>query len=76
MKGNGFFSRKKQDMQKTGKLLNNFRFTDDLCFFNNSEFEKNSNDIYPDVLELKKENEDTCKVSSTEVHDRKFTTKL
>ena len=67
MKGNGFFSRKKQDMQKTGKLLNNFRFIDDLCFFNNGQFENNSNDIYPDVLELKKENK---------VHDRKFTTKL
>ena len=55
-------------------------FIDDLCTFNNNEFENNYKDIYPDELELKKENEDPCKASffdlSIEVHDSKFTTEL
>ena len=67
-------------MQKDGKLSNIFRFIDDPCFFNNDGFVNNSSYTYPDVLELKKENEDTCKASfldfSIEVHERKFTTKL
>ena len=29
--------------------------------FNNDEFESNYNDIYPDELELKEGNEDSCK---------------
>ena len=48
--------------------------------FNNEEFESSYKDIYPDELELEKENEDPCKASffglSVEVHDRKCTTEL
>ena len=40
-----------------------FSFIDDLCTFNNDEFENNYNDLYPDELELKKENEDSYKAS-------------
>ena len=44
------------------------------------EFGNNYNDIYPDEMKLKKENEDPCKVSfldlPVEVHYRKFTTDL
>ena len=45
-------------MRKVGIFSNIFRFIDDLCSFNNDEFENNFDDIYPDELELKKENED------------------
>ena len=71
---------KKQVLRKTRILSNISRFMYDLCTFNNDEFEKSYNDINPDVLKMKKENEDPCKSSfmdlSTKVHDRKFTTKL
>ena len=36
---------------------------DDLCSFNNGDFEINYNDIFSDELELKKPNKDTCKTS-------------
>ena len=50
---------------------------DDLRTFNSREFENNFNNIYPDELELKKENEDPYEASFfEEVHDRKFKTKL
>ena len=59
---------------------NNFKFIDDLCTFNNIEFESNYNDIYPDEPELKKENSYPCKASfldlSVEVRDSKFSTEL
>lgn len=45
-------------MRKVGIFSNIFGFIDDLCSFNNDEFENNFDDIYPDELELKKENED------------------
>ena len=32
---------------------NIFRFIDDLCTFNNDEFENNYDNIFPDELELK-----------------------
>lgn len=71
---------KKQVLRKTRILSNISRFMYDLCTFSNDEFEKSYNDINPDVLKMKKENEDPCKSSfmdlSTKVHDRKFTTKL
>ena len=55
-----------------------FRFIDDLCTFSNNEFESNYNDIYPDELGLKQENENLYKFLfldlSIEVHDKKFTT--
>ena len=57
-----------------------FSFLDNLCNCNNDEFQNNCNDSYPDEMELKKENEDSCKASfldfSIEVHNRKFTIKL
>ena len=57
-----------------------FWFIDDLCIFNNDEFENNYNDIYANELELKKENDDPSKALfldlSIEAHDRKFSTKL
>ena len=67
-------------MQKACILSNIFRFIDDLCTFKNDKFENNYNDIYPDELEIKKENKGPCKVSFLdfliEVHHRKFKTKL
>ena len=70
-------SHKKRDLQKAHIFSNILRLIDDLHTFNNNEFENSYHDIYPDELELKKENEDPCKVSSLslsmEVHDRKFT---
>ena len=67
-------------MRKARSFSNIFRFVDDLYSFNIDEFEKNCKDIYLDELELKKENEDSCKTSflnlSIEVHDKKFKTKL
>ena len=48
----------KRDMRKVGIFSNIFGFIDDLCSFNNDEFENNFDYIYPDELELKKENED------------------
>ena len=65
-------------MQKAHIFPNIFRFIDDLCIFNDNEFENNYNGIYPNVLELKKENEDLCKASSLdlskEVNNGKYTT--
>lgn len=56
-----------------------FRLIDDLYTFNNYELENNYN-IYPDELDLKKENEDPFKTwfldLSIEVRDGKFTTEL
>ena len=76
MKVSGFFK------QKNGiwDLSNIFRFIDNLCNFNNDEFENNYNDIYCDELELKREDKDPCKVSfldlPIEPHNIKFTTEL
>ena len=65
-------SNKKWDLRKAGTFSNNFNFTD--------EFENNYKDSYPDELELKKKNEETCKISILhlwiEVYDRKCTIEL
>ena len=61
MKGSGFF-KQKAGTGKASNIPNIFRFLDDLHTFNNNEFENNYNDIYPSELELKKKNEDPCKV--------------
>ena len=84
-KGSGFFKQKtnkqkKLDLKKSCIFSNNFRPIDYLCTFNNDEFEIHYKDIYPDEVDLTKENEDTCKASflnlSLEVLDRTFTSKL
>ena len=56
MKGSGFVKQKKQDLQKARIFL----FVDSLCTFSNHESESSFSDIYPDELELKKKNEDSC----------------
>ena len=66
MKRNGFSDQKKtkkRDMRKAWIFLNIFRFIDDLCTFNNDEFENSYSDFYFHELELKKENKDSCKAS-------------
>ena len=48
---------KKIDNKKARKFGNTFRFIDDLLSINDgNEFEKNIHDIYPEELELKREN--------------------
>jgi len=55
---------KKKDMIKARKLGNIFRFIDDLNAINDSgEFEKNYHHIYPEELELGKENSDNTEAS-------------
>ena len=56
LKGGGFFKQKKWDLRMAGTFSKFFSFTD--------EFENNYNDSYPDDLELKKENIETCKTSN------------
>ena len=67
-------------MQKAPIFPNIFRFLDELCLFNNNEFQNNYNDIYPNELKLKKKNDGHCKALfldlSIEVHNKKFTTNL
>ena len=53
---------KKQDLQKRRMFSDFFTFVSRLCSLNNDEFGNNYNDIYLDELELKKENDDPCKV--------------
>ena len=48
----------KQDLQKIHVFSNIIRFIDDPSTFDNDECGNNYNDIYPDELKLKKENED------------------
>lgn len=43
---------KNQDVRKACIFSNVFRFMDDLCTFNNNEFENKYNGIYPDELEF------------------------
>ena len=74
------FQTKKRNLRKASIFPNIFRFTNGLCTFNNDEFENNYNKIYPDELQVKKENADSCNASffdlAIEVNDRKFTTDL
>ena len=69
---------KKHTLQKVCIFSNNSWFINDMCTFHRNEFENNYNNIYPDQLELKKENEALCKFSfydlSIEVHDGQLTT--
>ena len=53
---------KKRELRKARIFANIFRFVDSLCTFNNPECENSFNDICPGELELKKENEDSCKI--------------
>ena len=50
-------------MHKTRIFSNILRFIDHLFAFNNDKFKNNYGDIYPDELELTKENEGHCKIS-------------
>ena len=43
-------------MQKTRLFPNIFRLLDNLCTYNNDEYQKIYNGIYPDGLELRKGN--------------------
>ena len=80
MTGSDFFTCKKPDLRKARIFSNTFRFIDDLYALSNEEFENNCNDIYPDELRLKKENEYLCKTLfldlSTEVRESKFIAKF
>ena len=72
---------KKRDLQKARMFSNTFRFIDDLCALNDKgEFERNCKQIYPEELELKKENIGHHEASfldlSIKIANKKFTTKL
>ena len=55
---------KKNDLIKAGKLCNIFRFIDDLNSTNDGgELESNYSNIYPEELELGKENTDKHEAS-------------
>ena len=72
-------SDKKQDMQNARIFSNTFTFKDDLCTFSNDDFENNYN-IYPDLPNPEKVNNDLCKSSfldfSIEVYYWKFITEI
>ena len=66
---------------KARKFNNTFRFIDDLATINDDgEFEKNKDDIYPEELELKKENVGLKNASfmdlSVNVKNKQFSLKL
>ena len=66
---------------KKSRILSSFLgCIDDLCIFNINEFENNYSYIYPNKLEIKKKNKDTCEALFLElsvgVCDRKITTNL
>jgi len=72
---------KKRDIRKARRFGSTFRFIDDLCAINdNSEFEKNFKDIYPEELDLKKENANNTEASfldiSITIDNKRFSTKL
>ena len=57
-------SLKRNDLIRARKLCNIFRFIDDLSALNDGgEFENNYRDIYPEELELGKENKDNYEAS-------------
>ena len=69
--------RKKNDLIKVRKLCNIFRFIDDLNSINDvGEFESNYSNIYPDELQLRKENTDKHEASflklKIKIKDGKF----
>ena len=68
---------KKNDLIKARKLCNIFRFIDDLNSINDGgEFERNFSKIYPEELQLSKENTDNYEASvldlDIKIKDRKF----
>ena len=71
---------KKRDLRNARTFSNIFRFIDDLYTFNDNKFENNYKDIYPDDIEIQKENENPCIAwildLLAEVRDRKFTIEL
>ena len=59
---------KKNDLIKARKLCNIFRFIDDLNSINDGgEFESNFSKIYPEELQLSKENNDKQEASSLDL---------
>ena len=55
---------KKKDLAKARKFGNTFRFIDDLCALNDGgEFEKHYGEIYPEEMQLGKENKDNKNAS-------------
>ena len=62
---------KNKTCKKVHMFSNIFRFIDDQCTFDNDKSGNSCNNIYPDELELKKDNEDPYIISL-----RKFNTKL
>ena len=72
---------RKRDLLIPWILPNIFRIiNDNLCNLKNNKFENTYNDIYLDVLELRKWNKNSCQTSflkfSREVHKIKFKTKF
>ena len=68
---------KRKDLIKARKLCNLFRFIDDLSALNDSgEFERNTLNIYPEELELGKENQNDLEATfldlSIEIRNNKF----
>ena len=68
---------KKNDLFKARKLCNIFRFIDDMNSINDGwEFESNYSNIYPEKLQLRKENADKHEASfldlNIKIKDRKF----
>ena len=68
---------KKNDLIKTKKICISFRFIDDLNSINDGgEFESNYSDIYPEALQLGKENTDKHETSflvlNIKIKDEKF----
>ena len=68
---------KKNDLIKTKKICISFRFIDDLNSINDGgEFESNYSDIYPEELQLGKENTDKHETSflvlNIKIKDEKF----
>ena len=59
---------KKEDLAKARKFGNTFRFIDDLCTLNDGgEFEKHYREIYPEEMQLSKENKGNKNASFLEL---------
>lgn len=69
-------SNRKWGLQKAWIFSRIFCFKDDLSTFSSDKFENYCEDVYPDELILKKENEDPCQASFLDLliklQDRKF----
>ena len=62
---------KKNDLIEARKLCNIFRFIDDLNSMNDGgEFERNYSNIYPEELELGKENTDKHETSFSDLNTK------